>query len=114
VRGWADSKDERHRANFRWTFATASDQAAQFAARIESFRLLAGAVELSPSVLRRLATIVVSRAIFIASDTPCFARALRSKQLSTVFVSFTFRFFGAGEFGLLHVVILGYKTDKAL
>ena len=38
VRGWADSKDERYRANFRGTFATASDQAAQFAARIESFR----------------------------------------------------------------------------
>ena len=41
--------------------------------------------ELSPTVLRRLASIVVSRAVFTASDTPCFARARREKQLSTVY-----------------------------
>ena len=33
-----DSKDERHRADFRWTSATASDQGAWAAPRIESYR----------------------------------------------------------------------------
>ena len=46
---------------------------------------------LSPTVLRRLASIVVSRAVFSASDTPCPARAHHEKQLSTIFPSLTFR-----------------------
>ena len=45
---------------------------------------------LLPWVLRRLASIVVSRATKVASDTPCFARARHEKQLSTVFPSLTF------------------------
>ena len=50
VRGPADLKKPRYRANFRWTFATVADQAAQFAARVKSF--CQGQIELSPSVLR--------------------------------------------------------------
>ena len=46
---------------------------------------------LSPTVLRRLASIVVSLAVFTASDTPCFARAHQKKRLSTIFSSLTFR-----------------------
>ena len=42
-------------------------------------------------VLRRLENIVVSRAAKVASDTPYFLRALREKQLSTVFPSLTLK-----------------------
>ena len=47
---------------------------------------------LRPRVLRRLASILVSRATLVASDTHCPARARRQKQLSTVFVLLTRHF----------------------
>ena len=44
------------------------------------------------AVLRRLASIVVVRRSFLSPSTPCFARARRRKQLSTVSYSLTRRF----------------------
>ena len=50
-------------------------------------------VGLSPQgVLRRLASIVARRRSFLFPSTPCFARARRRKQLSTVSYSLTRRF----------------------